>query len=86
MCLAGIGEVAGDAELEASLAVLLEIALTKAGRGELLAKRLDLGTLLTPRKLALELIPKSSRHGRGIDENETRWLDAHESRGSLACE
>jgi hypothetical protein len=66
----GVGEVAGDTELEAALAVRIGVALAQAGRGELRAHLLDRGSLLPARKLRLELLPVRARDGSGIDENQ----------------
>ena len=44
----GVGEVAGDTELEAALAVRVWISLAQTGRGELRAHLLDNRSLLAP--------------------------------------
>src|SRR5688572_3754094 len=65
-----IGEVAGDAELERTLAVRLGVALPEARRGELRAKPLNHRALLPSRELGLELLPVAPGDGRRVDQSE----------------
>src|SRR4051812_32295000 len=51
----GVGEVAGDAQLEATLAIRIRVAFSQARLGELAAKGLDGFALLPSRELGLEL-------------------------------
>ena len=66
----GVGEVAGDTELEAALAVRVGISLAQTGRGELCAHLLDDGSLLAPRELRLELLAVLASDGSWIEKNQ----------------
>src|SRR5688500_11563413 len=66
----GVGEVAGDADLEQPLAIRLRVALAEPRRGELGAHRLHLGALLTSGELLLELLAVPPGEGRRVEEDE----------------
>src|SRR5215211_5113302 len=51
-----VGEIPGDAELERPLPIGVGVALAESRCGQLRAKRLNNGTLLSSRELRLELL------------------------------
>src|SRR5690242_18937023 len=63
----GVGEVAGDTELEAALAVRVGISLAQIGYRELLAHLLDGGSLLAPRQPLFELLAVFASDGSWIE-------------------
>jgi hypothetical protein len=66
----GVGEVAGDAELEAALSVRVGIGFAKTRGAELGAKPLNDFTLLAACELGLELRAMRAADGGGVNKRE----------------
>src|SRR6476646_10012749 len=65
-----VGEVAGDAELEAALAVRVGVSLAETRGGQLGAQSLDDGPLLAAREFRFELLAVFASDGSRIDQSE----------------
>src|SRR5687768_6928765 len=67
---AGVGEVAGDGQLEGALTVGIRIPLAKSGLRELLSNPLNRRARLSLTEVGLELRAVGTCGGGGIDEDE----------------
>src|SRR5687768_12856960 len=65
-----VGEISGDAELERPLPIGVRVALAEAGCGQLRAKRLNDGALLSPHELRLELLAICAGDWSRIDQDQ----------------